>query len=120
MDELKMTREWDKVFPKSDSVDHDKITFHNRYGITLAADRYLPKTREGRLPAIAYAALRRGEEQASGCMRRSWPRWVDDRVRSFLYRRKRRHAPRCGLPGHQHRGFLRGRRLPEHMRRSRS
>ncbi len=34
MDELKMTREWDKVFPKSDSVDHDKITFHNRYGIT--------------------------------------------------------------------------------------
>ena len=67
MDELKMTSEWDKVFPKSDSVDHDKITFHNRYGITLAADRYLPKTREGRLPAIAvcgpFGAVK---EQASG------------------------------------------------------
>lgn len=122
MDELKMTSEWDKAFPKSDSVDHDKITFHNRYGITLAADRYLPKTREGRMPAIAvcgpFGAVK---EQASGLYAQKLAKMGFLTIAlSFLYRRKRRHAPRCGLPGHQHRGFLRGRRLPEHMRRNRS
>ena len=118
MDELKMTSEWDKVFPKSDSVDHDKITFHNRYGITLAADRYLPKTRGHR----GMRPLRCGERAGVRpvCAEAGRDGLSDDRVRSFLYRRKRRHAPRCGLPGHQHRGFLRGRRLPEHMRRNRS
>ena len=48
-----MTQEWDKVFPKSEKVDHRKVTFHNRYGITLAADLYSPKNSSGRLPAIA-------------------------------------------------------------------
>ena len=43
METLNLTKEWDKVFPKSDKVNHDKITFHNRYGITLAADLYVPK-----------------------------------------------------------------------------
>ena len=38
MEKLNLTQEWDKVFPKSDKVDHKKVTFHNRYGITLAAD----------------------------------------------------------------------------------
>ena len=38
MEQLKLTQEWDKVFPKSDKVEHSKATFHNRYGITLAAD----------------------------------------------------------------------------------
>ena len=42
-EKLKLTEEWDKTFPKSDKVDHKKITFHNRYGITLAADMYIPK-----------------------------------------------------------------------------
>ena len=43
MEKLNLTQEWDKVFPKSDKVDHKKATFHNRYGITLAADLYMPK-----------------------------------------------------------------------------
>ena len=51
--ELKLTTEWDKVFPKSDKVSHRKATFVNHYGITLAADMYVPKNAEGKLPAIA-------------------------------------------------------------------
>ena len=43
---LTLTTEWDKTFPKSDKVDHKKVTFHNRYGITLAADMTLRKTQE--------------------------------------------------------------------------
>ena len=53
MEKLNLTQEWDKVFPKSDKVDHKKVTFHNRYGITLAADMYTSKGAEGKLPAIA-------------------------------------------------------------------
>lgn len=53
METLNMTQEWEKVFPQSDKVDHTKVTFHNRYGITLAADLYAPKNAGGRLPAIA-------------------------------------------------------------------
>ena len=52
-EELKLTQDWDKTFPKSDKVDHCKVTFVNRYGITLAADMYSPKEAEGKLPAIA-------------------------------------------------------------------
>ena len=51
--ELTLAKEWDKTFPKSDKVDHSKVTFINRYGITLAADLYVPKGVEGKLPAIA-------------------------------------------------------------------
>ena len=43
MEQLNLTQEWDKVFPKSDKVEHSKATFHNRYGITLVADVYVPK-----------------------------------------------------------------------------
>ena len=50
---LVLTQEWDKTFPKSDKVDHRKVTFINRYGITLAGDLYAPKDEAGRLPAIA-------------------------------------------------------------------
>ncbi len=50
---LNLTQEWDKTFLKSDKVDHQKITFHNRYGITLAADLYMPKNAKDKLPAIA-------------------------------------------------------------------
>ena len=46
-EELKLVAEWDKTFPKSDKVDHKKVTFINRYGITLAADMYTPKNAEG-------------------------------------------------------------------------
>ena len=52
-EELKLTQEWDKVFPKSDKVDHKKVTFANHFGITLAADMYTPKNAVGKLPAIA-------------------------------------------------------------------
>lgn len=53
MEQFDLTQEWDKVFSKSDKVEHGKATFHNRYGITLAADVYMPKNVEGKLPAIA-------------------------------------------------------------------
>ena len=51
--DMNLTQEWDKTFPKSDLVEHSKVTFHNRYGITLVADMYVPKGAEGNLPAIA-------------------------------------------------------------------
>ena len=67
MEKLNLTQEWDKVFPKSDKVDHRKITFHNRYGITLAADLYTPKGAEGKLPAIAVSGpFGAVKEQSSG------------------------------------------------------
>ena len=53
MDTLNLTQEWDKTFPQSEKVEHSKITFHNRYGITLAADVYKPKNAQGTLAAIA-------------------------------------------------------------------
>ncbi|MDE7432287.1 MAG: alpha/beta hydrolase [Lachnospiraceae bacterium] len=67
MENLNLTKEWDKTFPKSEEVNHSKVTFHNRYGITLAADMYTPKNAEGKLPAIAvcgpFGAVK---EQAAG------------------------------------------------------
>ena len=67
MEKLNLTQEWDKVFPKSDKVDHRKVTFRNRYGITLAADMYMPKGSEGKLPAIAVSGpFGAVKEQSSG------------------------------------------------------
>ena len=67
MEKLNLTQEWDKVFPKSDKVDHRKVTFHNRYGITLAADMYTPKDAESKLPAIAVSGpFGAVKEQSSG------------------------------------------------------
>ena len=67
MEKLNLTQEWDKVFPKSDKVDHKKVTFHNRYGITLAADLYSPKGAESKLPAIAVSGpFGAVKEQSSG------------------------------------------------------
>lgn len=67
MENLTLTKEWDKTFPKSDKVDHSKVMFVNRYGITLAADMYKPKGATGKLPAIAvcgpFGAVK---EQAAG------------------------------------------------------
>lgn len=66
-EQLNLTAEWDKVFPQSDKVTHSKITFHNRYGITLAADLYIPKNATGKLPAIAVSGpFGAVKEQASG------------------------------------------------------
>ena len=66
-EELILTQAWDKTFPKSEKVDHCKVTFVNRYGITLASDLYIPKNAEGKLPAIAvcgpFGAVK---EQCSG------------------------------------------------------
>ena len=56
MEQLKLTQEWDKVFPKSDKVEHSKATFHNRYGITLAADVYVPKNAKASCPPSPSAA----------------------------------------------------------------
>lgn len=67
MEQLSLTQEWDKTFPKSEKVDHCKVTFHNRYGITLAADMYIPKNAEGKLPAIAVSGpFGAVKEQSSG------------------------------------------------------
>lgn len=67
METLHLTTTWDKVFPKSENVNHRKVTFHNRYGVTLAADVYEPKQVDGKLPAIAvcgpFGAVK---EQSSG------------------------------------------------------
>ena len=66
-EQLELTQEWDKVFPKSDMVDHKKVTFINRYGITLAADMYKPKRTTGKLPAIAVSGpFGAVKEQSSG------------------------------------------------------
>lgn len=67
MEQLKLTHEWDKTFPKSDKVNHSKVTFHNRYGITLAADMYVPKNAAGKLSAIAVSGpFGAVKEQSSG------------------------------------------------------
>lgn len=67
MENLKLVSQWDKTFPKNEKVNHKKVTFHNRYGITLAADMYMPGNVKGKLPAIAvcgpFGAVK---EQASG------------------------------------------------------
>ncbi len=64
---LVLTNEWDKTFPMSEKVNHRKVTFHNRYGITLAADLYEPKNATGKLPAIAVSGpFGAVKEQASG------------------------------------------------------
>lgn len=66
-EELKLTQEWDKVFPKSDKVDHKKVTFANHFGIPLAADMYTPKNAGGKLPAIAVSGpFGAVKEQSSG------------------------------------------------------
>lgn len=66
-EKLYLTEEWDKTFPKSEKVNHRKVTFHNRYGITLAADLYEPKNAEGKLPALAVSGpFGAVKEQSSG------------------------------------------------------
>ena len=67
MEKLELVKEWDKVFPQSNKVVHEKVTFRNRYGITLAADMYIPKNVEGKLAAIAVSGpFGAVKEQSSG------------------------------------------------------
>lgn len=67
IEQLSLTQEWDKTFPKSDKVDHQKVTFINRYGITIAADMYTPKNAAGKLSAIAVSGpFGAVKEQSSG------------------------------------------------------
>lgn len=67
MEKLELVKEWDKVFPQSNKVIHKKVTFRNRYGITLAADMYIPKNAEGKLAAIAVSGpFGAVKEQSSG------------------------------------------------------
>ena len=67
VEQLELTQEWDKVFPKSDKVAHRKVAFVNRYGITLAADMYTPKGAKGKLAAIAVSGpFGAVKEQSSG------------------------------------------------------
>lgn len=90
MEQLNLTQEWDKTFPKSDKVNHSKVTFVNRYGITLAADLYAPKTIfGGKLPAIAvsgpFGAVK-GTVVGAVCPDIGRTRIPDDCFRSFVYR----------------------------------
>lgn len=65
--ELNLVQEWDKTFPKSDKIEHKKVTFANHFGITLAADMYIPKDKDGKLPAIAVSGpFGAVKEQSSG------------------------------------------------------
>ena len=66
-EELELVQEWDKTFPKSEKVNHRKVTFNNRFGITLVADLYEPKDAQGKLPAIAVSGpFGAVKEQCSG------------------------------------------------------
>ena len=65
--EIKLVQDWDKTFPKSEKVKHEKVTFKTQYGLTLAADLYIPKSAEGKLPAIAVSGpFGAVKEQCSG------------------------------------------------------
>ena len=58
---------WDKTFPRSEKVEHRKVTFKNRYGITLSADLYQPKNRNGKVAALAVSGpFGAVKEQSSG------------------------------------------------------
>ena len=63
---LNLTEEWDKVFPKSDKVDHAKVQFVNRFGITLAGDLYMPKDAKENMPALAVASPYGATKEQSG------------------------------------------------------
>ena len=65
--EIKLVQDWDKTFPESEKVNHEKVTFKTQYGLTLAADLYIPKNAEGKLPAIAVSGpFGAVKEQCSG------------------------------------------------------
>ena len=108
-EKLTLTTEWDKTFAKSSLVEHKKVTFHNRYGITLAADMYVPKNAGEKLSAIAVAGpFGAVKEQASGLYAQTLAEkgFLTIAFDPSYTRGKRRTAQVCGFPGHQHGGFL--------------
>ena len=97
-EELTLTNVWDKTFPKSEKVDHSKVTFVNRYGITLVADMYVPKNAEGKLPAIAVSGpFGAVKEQCSGLYAQTMAE------RGFVT--VARQCALHGISGHQYRRF---------------
>ena len=115
MEKLNLTQEWDKVFPKSDKVDHKKVTFHNRYGITLAADMYTLRGAEGKLPAIAVSGpFGAVKEQSSGLYAQKMAElgFLTIAFDPSYTGESGGTPPLCRFAGHQHRGFLRSGRLP--------
>lgn len=102
-----MSDEWDKVFPRSENVDHEKVTFKNRYGITLAGDLYLPKDRaDSRLPALAVSGpFGAVKEQSSGLYAQTMAErgFVTLAFDPSYTGGKRRRAPQCRLARHQFR-----------------
>ena len=118
MEDLELTKEWDKIFPKSYKVNHSKVTFRNRYGITLAADMYTPKNINGKMAAIAISGpFGAVKEQASGlCTNNGRTRFPNHRFRSFIHWREWWNTPLCSLSRHQHRGLLRSCGFPLYTR----
>ena len=101
-EELKLTQAWDKVFPKSSKVDHKKVTFVNHFGITLAADMYIPKNAEGRLPGIAVSGpFGACKEQSSGLYASLLPCMicpVSQGTATLMLPTTRKHVIRHGSP----------------------
>lgn len=103
---VSMTDKWDKTFAESQKVDHRKVSFPNRYGITLVGDLYLPKDRGDRkLAAIAvsgpFGAVKE-QSQRLVCADAGGTRVCYPGVRSFLHRGKRRLSAKRRLTGYQH------------------
>lgn len=72
-EELMLTKDWDKTFAKSDKVNHKKVTFVNRYGITLAGDLYTPKMQKASWPRLLFPApLVRLKSSPLACMLKRW------------------------------------------------
>lgn len=104
-EKLNLVSEWDKTFPKSKSVSHKKVTFVNRYGVTLAADMYTPESPHKKIPALAvcgpFGAVK---EQCSGLYAQTMAERGYLTI-AIVHRRKRWPASLYGIPGHQHRGL---------------
>lgn len=104
IDASKLSNAWDKTFPEDARVSHKKVTFHNRYGITLVGDLYTPKDMKPgeKLDAIAvagpYGAVKTGLRTL--CTGTGGPRFPDTRLRSVLHRGIWRTAEKHHIPGH--------------------
>ena len=134
---LNLTQEWDKTFPKSDKVDHKKVTFKNRYGIELAADMYIPKAplsspegdtivgKSNEAPSGAVGGgfscyrcrgavrSREGADERSLCTAHGRTWIPDHRLRPLVHWRERWRTATHGIARHQHRGLPRCCRFPE-------
>ena len=107
MESLELTPEWDKTFPRSNKVKHKKVTFTNRYGITLAADMYSPENAVG----SGLRSFRRGQGAVFRSLRtgNGGTRIHHTGIRPLVYWRKRRTTALYDLSGHKHGRFQRRR-----------